>query len=193
MSRALLIVDVQPTFCEEGELPVDGGNEIAFEIAEYVSARRGEYDVTITSQDWHIDPADHFSAEPDYVDTWPPHGLANTPNAEIHPAVQAALGEDGADIVVRKGQYAAAYSAFEGIDDDGTALLPLLESRDVDILDVCGIAESHCVRASALDALASGFTVRLLTDLTVPVTPESGRAAREAIVAAGGTLATART
>ncbi|MDQ1730375.1 MAG: hypothetical protein QOK10_534, partial [Pseudonocardiales bacterium] len=30
MARALLIVDVQPTFCEEGELPVPGGNETAF-------------------------------------------------------------------------------------------------------------------------------------------------------------------
>ena len=35
MTRGLLIVDLQPTFCEDGELPVAGGNEIAFRIAEY--------------------------------------------------------------------------------------------------------------------------------------------------------------
>lgn len=188
MSRALLIVDVQPTFCEEGELPVAGGNDIAFAIAEHVRARRGEYARTITSQDWHVEPAEHFSTTPDYVDSWPPHGLADTPNAELHPALVAALGEDGADIVVKKGQYAAAYSAFDGTDADGVSLLELLRRDGIDALDVCGIAESHCVRASALDALEAGLAVRVLADLTVPVTPESGAAAREEIRAAGGVV-----
>ncbi|MDQ1691398.1 MAG: nicotinamidase/pyrazinamidase [Pseudonocardiales bacterium] len=190
MPRALLLVDVQPTFCEDGDLPVPGGNEIAFRIAEYVLSRRGEYGLLITSQDWHIDPADHFSDEPDFVDTWPPHGLAGTANAEIHPAVTAALGETGSDIAVKKGQHAAAYSAFEGTDEQGRPLGELLTEAGIDMLDVCGIAESHCVRASALDALRAGLGVRLITDLTVPVTPESGAAAREAIGAAGGQLIT---
>jgi nicotinamidase/pyrazinamidase len=189
MPRALLLVDVQPTFCEGGELPVAGGNEIAFRIAEYLLAHRGEYALTATSQDWHIDPADHFSADPDFLDTWPPHGLADTPNAAIHPAVIAALGEFGSDITIKKGQHAAAYSAFDGIDSDGRTLAQLLTAAGIDQLDVCGIAESHCVRASALDGLDLGIAVRLLTDLTVPVTPESGVQAREAIVAAGGQLA----
>jgi nicotinamidase/pyrazinamidase len=190
MTRALLIVDVQPTFCEDGELPVDGGNETAFAIAEYVTIHRPDYALTVTSQDWHIDLADHFSDQPDYVDTWPPHGLAGTANAELHPALIAALGEDGGDATIKKGQHAAAYSAFDGTDGGGRRLLEVLAGAGVDSIDVCGIAESHCVRASALDALAAGLTVRLLTDLTVPVTPESGAAAREAIAAAGGVLAT---
>jgi nicotinamidase/pyrazinamidase len=187
--RALLIVDVQPTFCEEGELPVDGGNEIAFRIASFVRARRADYHLIATSQDWHVDPAHHFSAQPDFVETWPPHGLAGTSNAELHPAVLAALGEDGADVAVKKGQHAAAYSAFEGADDAGRELAEVLTAAEIREIDVCGIAESHCVRASALDALKLGFAVRLLTDLTVPVTPESGAAARQAIAAAGGVLA----
>ena len=29
MTRALIIVDVQPTFCEGGALPVTGGNAVA--------------------------------------------------------------------------------------------------------------------------------------------------------------------
>jgi nicotinamidase/pyrazinamidase len=69
----------------------------------------------------------------------------------------------------------------------------VLAGAGVTDVDVCGIAESHCVRASALDALAAGLGVRLLTDLTVPVTEESGQAARAAISAAGGTLITADT
>jgi len=45
------------------------------------------------------------------------------------------------------------------------------------------------VRASALDAIGNGLAVRLLTDLTVPVTEAGGAEAREAIAASGGTLA----
>lgn len=36
MGKALIIVDVQPTFCEGGELGVEGGNAVAERIAKYV-------------------------------------------------------------------------------------------------------------------------------------------------------------
>ncbi len=188
--RALLIVDVQPTFCEDGELAVAGGNLVAARIAEHVEAHRGEYRLTITSQDWHSDPGGHFSEQPDFVDSWPPHGLAGTPNAELHPAVAAALAPAGADVMIKKGLHEAAYSAFDGAAPDGRTLAEVLTDAGVAELDVCGIAESHCVRASALDALRAGLAVRLLTDLTVPVTEESGAAARAEISSAGGVLAT---
>jgi nicotinamidase/pyrazinamidase len=189
-SRALLIVDVQPTFCEGGELAVAGGNLVADRIGEYVRAHRDGYQLTITSQDWHSDPGGHFSPHPDFVDSWPPHGLAGTPNAELHPAVATALAPAGADVTIKKGLYQAAYSAFDGTAPDGRTLAEVLTTAGIRELDVCGIAESHCVRASALDALAAGLEVRLLTDLTVPVTAESGAAARAEISSAGGVLAT---
>lgn len=188
-SRALLIVDVQPTFCEGGELAVTGGNLVADRIAGHLRAHRDQYQLTITSQDWHLDPGGHFSEHPDFVDTWPPHGLVGTPNAELHPVLADALGPSGADVTIKKGLHEAAYSAFDGTAPDGRTLAEVLQSAGVAELDVCGIAESHCVRASALDALAAGFGVRLLTDLTVPVTKESGAAARAEIRSAGGVLA----
>lgn len=40
MAKALIVVDVQPTFCEGGELGVQGGNAVAERIADYVNARR---------------------------------------------------------------------------------------------------------------------------------------------------------
>lgn len=179
--RALLVVDVQPTFCEGGALPVAGGNAVAEAIAHYAAARRDRYDVVVTTQDWHIDPGAHFSAHPDFVDTWPPHGVAGTPEAELHPA----LAELGPDASVRKGQYAAAYSGFEGVDGQGRPLAAILRDEQVTDVDVVGIAESHCVRATALDAHAEGLRTRVLTDLTVPVTPELGAAARDDLRAAG--------
>ena len=192
MTRALLIVDVQPTFCEGGELPVTGGHLVAERISEFVAARRDEYALVVTSQDWHSDPDGHFSEHPDYATSWPPHGVVGTANAELHPVLVRALGERGADVTIKKGLYSAAYSAFEGHDEQGRPLAAVLASAGIDSVDVCGIAESHCVRETALDALGSGFAVRLLTDLTVPVTEQGGIEARAAVAAAGGELAISR-
>jgi len=182
--RALLVVDVQPTFCEGGALPVAGGDAVAHAIAEFAARRRGDYDLVVTTQDWHIDPGAHFSTAPDFVDTWPPHGVAGTAEAELHPA----LADLNPDVMVRKGAYQAAYSGFEGTDEAGRDLATVLAEAGVAEVDVVGIAESHCVRATALDALAGGLRTRVLTDLTVPVTPELGAAARAEMAAAGAEL-----
>ena len=76
--RALIVVDVQPTFCEGGALAVTGGNAVAERIAAYASTHRDDYALVVTTQDWHIDPGDHFSPDPDFIDTWPVHGVAGT-------------------------------------------------------------------------------------------------------------------
>ncbi|GMA85891.1 hypothetical protein GCM10025868_11410 [Angustibacter aerolatus] len=43
----------------------------------------------------------------------------------------------------------------------------------MDAVDVVGIATDHCVRATALDAVAAGFTTRVLLDLTAGVARET--------------------
>ncbi|WP_316669357.1 isochorismatase family protein [uncultured Propionibacterium sp.] len=179
--RALLVVDVQPTFCEGGALAVAGGDAVAQRIAGYVSTHRGRYALVVTTQDWHIDPGRHFSENPDFVDSWPPHGIAGSEGARLHPA----LADLHPDAQVKKGQYAAAYSGFEGVTEDGTGLNEILASNRIAAVDVVGLAESHCVKDTALDAVGRGYRVRVLTDLTEPVSPELGRAARRAMAEAG--------
>jgi nicotinamidase/pyrazinamidase len=186
--RALLIVDVQPTFCEGGELPVPGGNDVAKGIASYVHAHRNEYELIITTQDFHVDPGDHFSDDPDFVDTWPPHAVAGSPGAELHHHIEYLNPE----VRIFKGQHAAAYSGFEGKDSEGTPLTVILRNHGITELDVVGIAESHCVKATALDGLKEGFDVRVFNDLTAPVTAEQGEAARAQMAAAGIKLAESR-
>ena len=188
--RALLVVDVQPTFCEGGALPVAGGNAVAEAIAAFASTHRDRYALVVTTQDWHEDPGPHFAvppAEPDYVDTWPAHGVAGTAEAELHPA----LADLTPDVSVKKGRFAAAYSGFEGVDTAGRDLATILAEARIDAVDVVGIAESHCVKATTLDALRAGLSARVLTDLTVPVTAEQGAQARAEMIAAGAELGTA--
>lgn len=187
-SRALIIVDVQPTFCEGGALAVAGGNAVAVRVAAYAAAHREDYRLVVTTQDWHIDPGPHFSDTPDFVDTWPPHGVAGTAQAELHSAL-AGLHPDAR---VKKGHYSAAYSGFEGVADDGADLDRILAGAGIEALDVVGLAESHCVKDTALDGRRRGYAVRVLTDLTEPVSPELGEAARAEMRAAGVELTASR-
>lgn len=179
--RALLIVDVQPTFCEGGALGVVGGNDVAERIADFVTEYEDEYEIIVTTQDWHVDPGEHFSDDPDFVDTWPPHGVAGTAQAELHDAIAALPFDDS----VKKGQHAAAYSGFEGVNKSGDTLEEILRRADITDVDVVGIAESHCVKDTALDALDLGWPTRVFEDLTVPVSENLGKAAREEMAQAG--------
>ena len=182
MPKALVIVDVQPTFCEGGALAVEGGNQVAKNIARYALRNADDYDLVVTTQDWHIDPGEHFSDTPDYVDSWPPHGVAGTDEAELHPA----LGPIRVDFQIKKGEYEAAYSGFDGACPDGASLEELLQEEGIDEVDVCGLALSHCVKETALDAANQDgiHTVRVLEDLTEPVSPELGEQALEELRAA---------
>ena len=190
MTKALIVVDVQPTFCESGELGVAGGNAVAERIADYVNAHRSEYAYIATTQDWHIEPGAHWSAEPDFVDTWPKHGAAGTLNAELHPAIKAAYSgfegiEDNTDRIQTREEVEAEQSA-------GKTLANALKAAGVSRVDVVGIAESHCVKDTALDAKKLGFEVTVFEDLTVPVSEELGVAARKQMAAGGITLAESR-
>lgn len=180
-SRALIIVDVQPTFTEGGALGVDGGDACAERIADFVTEHADDYDFIVTTQDWHIDPGTHFSDTPDFVDTWPPHSVAGTAEAELHDAIASLPFDDS----VKKGEYAAAYSGFEGKSADGETLEQLLRDHEISAVDVVGIAESHCVKETALDALKAGFVTRVFSDLTVPVSEELGIEARKEMDEAG--------
>lgn len=180
MTRALLAVDVQEDFCEGGSLAVQGGRAVAAGIAGLI----GTYDVAVASTDWHIDPGGHFADRPDFVETWPAHCVVGTSGARL----QEPLTEDLFAAVVRKGEHAAAYSAFEGTVD-GRTLAGWLAERGVDALDVCGLATDHCVRASALDARRAGLAVRLLTSLCAGVSPGTTACALEELRVAGVEIA----
>jgi nicotinamidase/pyrazinamidase len=89
------------------------------------------------------------------------------------------------DAVFRKGAYAAAYSGFEGVDDDGTPLLQWLRRRGVDEVDVVGIATDFCVRRTAEDAAAAGLTTRVLVNLTAAAAADSAAEALAEMRSAG--------
>ena len=185
MAKALIIVDVQNDFCAGGALATDRGAKVAALISEYVEDNHHRYEAVVATQDWHIDPGAHFSDTPDFVDSWPVHCVANTEGAEIHPN----LDTDYIEAYFRKGRYEAAYSGFEGLqapeesvmtgehepgatlDDEGpkTPLADWLDEREIQDVDIVGIASDYCVLATAKDAVDEGYEARVLIDLTAPV------------------------
>ena len=122
---------------------------------------------------------------------------AGTPGAELHPAIAALHVEHH----FKKGQYSPSYSGFEGYEDNtdsipsreqvasdmatGRTLAVALESTGIECVDVVGLAESHCVKETALDARKLGLEVHVIENLTEPVSEELGIAARRQMLSAG--------
>jgi nicotinamidase/pyrazinamidase len=165
--RALVIVDVQNDFCEGGSLAVAGGGAVARAISDRLASSGHGWQHVAATRDYHIDPGDHFSAEPDFAGTWPPHCRAGTPGADFHPELDISRVEE----VFSKGAHAAAYSGFEGTAASGQPLGRWLRERGITAVDVAGIATDYCVRATAADAVRAGFATRVLLDLSAGVDP----------------------
>jgi nicotinamidase/pyrazinamidase len=180
--RALVIVDVQNDFCEGGSLAVAGGAAVARGLSSYLAGPDGaRYDHVVATQDFHVDPGAHFSAVPDYAASWPVHCVAGTAGADLHPELDTGRVEE----IFRKGEYAAAYSGFEGASQAGETLLSWLTERHVTDVDVTGIATDYCVRATAADAASAGFATTVLLGLTAGVSAASTAAAIESMRAEG--------
>ncbi|AMT70262.1 nicotinamidase [Mycobacteroides immunogenum] len=179
MGRALIVVDVQNDFCEGGSLSVPGGAALARELNGLTQS--GAYEAVVATRDFHVDPGSHFSEAPDFQTSWPPHCRADTPGADFHPDLD--LGP--IDEVFSKGAYSAAYSGFEGVCVDGTTLSAWLRSRELDSVDVVGIATDYCVAATARDAAREGLHTRVLTAYCVGINQESEIRALDELQGAG--------
>ncbi|MEU9054117.1 isochorismatase family protein [Streptomyces sp. R11] len=186
MRRALIVVDVQNDFCEGGSLAVAGGADVAAAVTELIGQAAGSgYQHVVATRDHHIAPGGHFSTNPDFAHSWPAHCVAGTEGVGFHPNFAPAVASGAIDAVFDKGAYAAAYSGFEGADENGVRLADWLRAREVVEVDVVGIATDHCVRATALDAAREGFRTQVLLDLTAGVASETTDRALEEMREAG--------
>ncbi|MFR9797301.1 isochorismatase family protein [Streptomyces sp. MS06] len=185
MRRALIVVDVQNDFCEGGSLAVAGGADVAAAITELIGQAPAGYRHVVATRDHHVAPGEHFADDPDHVRSWPAHCVAGTEGVGFHPNFAPAVASGAIDAVFDKGAYEAAYSGFEGADEHGVRLADWLRERQIDELDVVGIATDHCVRATALDCAREGFRTRVLLDLTAGVAQETTDRALEELREAG--------
>jgi len=153
---ALIVVDVQRDFCPGGALGVPGGDEVIPVINRLVP----KFGRWVYTRDWH--PADHvsFSDHPEFREgSWPPHAVQGTPGAEWCQGLEMPMNA----ILVSKADdpRREAYSAFQV---DRFDLASFLRHRKVERVFIAGLTTDYCVRQTALDARAAGFTVYLVED-----------------------------
>ena len=176
MTKALLAIDLQNDFYEEGALAVPNASEINQKVNQLLESN--VYKVIIASQDWHpkkhLSFASNHNREPfsPYSDQeglgpvlWPDHCVQGTEGAAFHPD----LDTTQAELIIRKGfrPQIDSYSAFyENDGETPTGLAGYLHERGIDTLYLCGLATDFCVKWSAVDGRKEGFDVYVVEDAT---------------------------
>ena len=172
--KALLVIDVQNDFCEEGNLPVTGGNSIVPKINKLITD--GNFDVLVATKDHH--PSGHVSFASTHNKEvfsnhtledgtiqimWPDHCIQGTKGVEFHPE----LITDKFDHITYKGEDLNVDS-YSGFFDNNkvhkTDLSDFLKSKNVTEVVVVGLALDVCVKFTALDALSEGFKTSVVLE-----------------------------
>ena len=197
------MVDVQPTFMPDGELPVPEGHD----VVPVINHLSGRFAHAFATQDWH--PPGHVSfasAHPGRMPyetitlpygeqvLWPDHALQGSKNAELHGELDGAKIE----VMIRKGFHRGidSYSSFfENDRRTPTGLDGWLRQRGFRRVFLCGLALDFCVAWSAEDAIRLGYEVVVIEDacrgIGMPAGPgrNSMDAARERLAGLGVVMA----
>ena len=193
----VIVVDVQGDFTKlkNGSLAVDGTDEAYMKAVAENTKRLKEAGYPIyATQDWH--PKNHASFFTNHKGKkafdviklhgkdqvlWPPHCVQKTPGAGI------LLDNKLFTAVVKKGMD-AQYDSYSGFQDDGgkkTNMDKLLKKDNIKKVVVYGIATDYCVRATALDAVAAGYKVIMIKNLSRGVAPDTSQKAIDEMKAKG--------
>ena len=192
MKRALIVVDVQNDFCEGGSLPVTGGAQVAHDIGGLLhhwtppGPRLPDYAHVVATKDHHVDPGRPLGAATRTSSTpgrctarSAPTARRSTPTSTRSPSTRSSSRAS----TRRRTPASRAATRPAPAWPTGCARHAVTE------VDVCGLATDYCVRATALDAVTNGFSVRLLTDLCAGVAPGTSAAALEEMREAGVNVA----
>lgn len=212
-NTALLIIDAQRGFMPAsegqrlggegfGELPVIGGENIVPAVNALTTACRELGTPVMTTQDWHPLNTAHFNEEPNYVNTWPVHCVADTLGAQLHPQLIAAVPDRGIT-AFKKGTESAqtpqedtSYTGYLAKNEAGQTLPEVLKKHRISTLYVVGLAlgDGHehplCVDSTALDFKKAGFDVTVVTDAVEAVLPQNRELCFKNLGKAGVKLAT---
>lgn len=151
-NKILLIIDPQIDFIN-GILPVPGAEDAMNSLADYVRLNGKKYEHIIVTTDRY--PMRHCSFKSE-GGKWPLHCIADSVGAAIWPALMNELVALPDKVsVLHKGQdtYREEYSIFKN-KYAAEKILKIIESKDINRLEICGIAGDVCVADSICDALA---------------------------------------
>lgn len=190
-TTCVILVDVQADFTQlkNGSLAVEAtGNQYVESVNDATRKLKSKGFTIVATQDFH--PENHISffnrhenkSVLDIIDIdgrsqvlWPPHCVEQSPGAEI--LVDSNLVDD----IVRKG-CDPEFDSYSGFFDDGgkaTGLEKMLKHSGFKTLIIYGLATDYCVKATALDAVKTGFEAIVLETLCRGVAPDTTELALE--------------
>lgn len=174
---ALIIADIQNDFLPGGTLGISGAHEIIPVLLKYIDRFQAHRLPVFLTRDWH--PPTHCSFR-DQGGPWPTHCVAGTPGSLPPPNFDAPASA----VIIYKAidQDQEAYSAFQH-----TGLHRHLHALDIRRLFIGGLATDYCILNTLKDAVALGYTVRLLIDgiKAVNLQPNDGRLAEQEMLRLG--------
>ena len=170
MKKALIVVDIQNDFCKGGSLEVTDGEKIIPYINHLM--KTNNYDEIILTQDFH--PAEHKSFAVNNGKSvgeiiqlngisqtmWPVHCVQGTSGVEFHPDLE----QNKATYIIKKGMnpeidsYSAFFDNQKLID---TGLSNYLKSKNIETVEIVGLALDYCVKYTCIDAVSERFKVVL--------------------------------
>lgn len=180
MTKALLAIDLQNDFYEEGALAVPNASQINQKVNQLLESN--DYKLIIASQDWH--PQSHLSFASNHNQKafspysnqqglgpvlWPDHCVQQSAGAKFNSEIKT----ENFDYILRKGtdNQVDSYSAFQDNDGSDLGLAGLLGSLKVEEIDIVGLAFDYCVKFTALDSLKNGFRTNIIFNGTRAVEP----------------------
>lgn len=143
MRRVLIIVDPQNDFIT-GSLAVPGAFKAMTDLANALELYPNYYHKIYVTHDWH--PANHCSFK-DNGGQWPAHCIADTEGAKVFKALNKALNKCSNVINIYKG-------ADKDLEEYGAPIRPEI-IEDVDMFEICGIAEDYCVNETYLNLITA--------------------------------------
>lgn len=170
MKKALIVVDIQNDFCQGGSLEVADAEQIIPYVNHQMQTEN--YDEIILTQDFH--PKGHFSFASTHQKNigdsillddveqvlWAEHCVQGTSGAEFHQDLEG----NWATKIIQKGTLLEidSYSAFfDNHRKNNTGLAEYLQSKNVENVEVVGLALDYCVKYTCLDAVSEGFATTL--------------------------------
>ncbi|MCP1994265.1 bifunctional nicotinamidase/pyrazinamidase [Flavobacterium sp. HSC-61S13] len=194
--KALIVVDLQNDFLEDGALAVPDSNKIIPIINEI----QPYFDLVVATQDWHPHNHQSFVTEHAHHNTydlidlhglpqvlWPVHCVQNTPGADFSTAWDSKCVE----AIFRKGMD-RTIDSYSGFFDNGkrkdTGLTAYLVGRQIKEVYIAGLAADFCVYYSAMDAVAAGFKTYFLNFATQAISEAGLEEARSMMIEKGITI-----
>lgn len=167
---ALIIVDVQNDFCPGGALAVPAGDRVVKPLNKIKRFMRSHGSLVIASRCWHLEETIHFKV-------FSKHCVQKTDGAEFHPDLDT---QDA--LIISKGMRPDehAFSAFDGISENGNTLEQILRWNKIEVVLVGGLAlgvNEYCVAATACDAKRRNWRVVVLKDAVLALKPKDTKRA----------------